>query len=174
MTLREIIVRAMEIVGSVDIATDNADGNRLVSSARFICAECADRYADLVKTEEVFSTTGRILFSSLEKPIKRVFSVKKNDLAAKYQEDNEGITVDAPGRYVIEYGYFSTRKELDEEVEMPKNFGLDTLAYGTAAEYFFRAGFSDEAILYKNRYDNAVKNDLRKMRSGRLPFRGFV
>ena len=174
MTLREVVLKAMDFVGTVDVSTDNPDGNKLISSARFVCTECADRYSDIRDYFTAHTVDGSILFSGFPHDVKTVLSVKKDDKNVPFSVSPTGIFVKQPGTYVIEYRYFSTIGGLDETMNVPKNFGLDTLAIGAAAEYFFRNGFSEESIVYKNRYDNAVKNDLRTIKAGRLPIRRFV
>lgn len=174
MTLREILTRAMEIVGTVDLTTNNEEKTRLVACGNFILSECADRYSDMRAKEDVTVEDGTILFSSLNKPIKKVLSIKKNGFDVPYTLFNSYCTVEETGTVTIEYAYYFTRKELDQTLDLPTCFGIDTLAIGTAAEYFFRNGFSDEAILYKNRYDYAVKNDLRTIKAGKTKARRFL
>ena len=174
MTLREVVLKTMDLVGTVDVSTDNPDGSKLISSAKFVCAECADRYSDARDYYTVTTEDGTISFAAFPRDVKSVLSVKKNGIDVPFIVGTTGLTVRNEGEYVVEYRYFCSIGGLDEEMDIPKNFGLDTLAVGAAAEYFFRNGFSEESIVYKNRYDNAVKNDLRTVKAGRLPYGRFV
>ena len=174
MTLREILTRATEIVGTVSFDPADSDGEQLISCARFVCAECADRYADLVARETVTSTEKRIPFSSLTHSVKRILSVKRNGRPVPFRQEIDGIGVDADGSYETEYAYFSERKNLDETLDLPAYFSIDALTFGTVAEYYLRNGFVEDSLLYKNRYDQAVRNDLRQKKAGYLPYRRFV
>ncbi|MBR1747157.1 MAG: hypothetical protein IJ735_02965, partial [Clostridia bacterium] len=166
--------RAQEIIGAVDLEMYTETRETLLSCARFVAAECADRYSDMRKVENVESVEKILPYASFEKPFKKLVSIKQDGKEVVGKLLDSGISVEKDGTYTVEYAYFSERKEQNEELDLPKNFGVDTLAVGVAAEYFFRNGFSDEAILYKGRYDNAVRNDLRTLRAGRLPNRRFV
>ena len=173
MTLRDIVVRAQEIVGQVDLTEGSPEREKLISAARFILAELAG-YADLIETETVYTSDKTIEYDDLGRSVKRILSVSIGSQKVPFMMKEREFTVPKEGTYEVEYTYYPERKEWDEEVELAPFFGLDEVATGVAAEYFFKNGFTEEAILYKNRYDVAVKNALRVKKSGRLPYRRFV
>ena len=78
------------------------------------------------------------------------------------------------GSAEVEYLFHPGTLEADDEVILPPQFSEYVMAIGVASEYYYRLGYIEEAEFYKARFDNAVYNLSRRLKSFRIPPRRFV
>ena len=91
------------------------------------------------------------------------FSLSSYDLTVKY-----GLI------YSIEYSYLPKNYGLSDTVgDFEKNVTMGILAYGVLAEFCLTEARFDEAVMWHERYVNAV-NQLQKPKNARIKGRTFV
>lgn len=178
MTLKDILKKAKEIIGDenidLDAETDTPERARLISSANMIYEELTEEYVHLKHSEKLIVTDGRIYYTEFTKPVKDVMRVRKNGVAVPYELYPLYLKCDTDGEVTVNYVYHAPTLTLTSNVELPPTFSDAALASGIASEYFYRSGLYDEAVFYKNRYDNTVLNLTRKRSPIIVKYRRFI
>lgn len=178
MVLSDIINKAILILGleeEVSVGTPSPKLTRLTDCANMILGELTQEYIHLKNTETLRFADGRAYYGAFSKNVREILSVR----AGKCKKDFtmyplyvlcEGLDGSAEVTYLYHLGALP----LEGAVELPPQYTVYTLATGTVAEYCYRAGMADEAMFYKNRYETAVVNLSRRLRSASLPARRLV
>lgn len=181
MTLKDALKKALEIIGDDDIDLDSdseptANTKKLISCGNMIYSELTEEYVFLRREETVTATDGKIVLSGLEKPLKEVVRIKRNDKNIPYRLFPSYIRLGGrvSGEFTLVYTYHGGELGLDDELLLPTSFTAAALATGIASEYFYRSGLIDEALFYKNRYDNTVLNLTRKRNTAAIVYRRFI
>lgn len=122
--------------------------------------EIVTEYLPILYTQTVSVQDGVVNFSSLAKPISGICSVKDEDGAQiNYLQSADHINVNAK-QVQITYQIVPDKFEFGDEVKVI--FPDRLLAYGTAREYLFMQGLSEEALMYEKRFKDALINFVRK------------
>jgi len=179
MTLKDALKKALEIIGEeIDLeAAGEPTGSlkKLISCGNMIYGELTEEYVFLKRSEDIAVTDGKIKFSDLSKPFKEVIRIKIDGVNVPYRVCDDGITVGKKAAIVtVIYTYHASPLKLTDEMILPPTFTAGSIASGIASEYFYRTGLIDEALFYKNRYDNTVLNLTRKRRPGQVVYRRFI
>lgn len=177
MTLKDILKAALEIIGDEDIDPEESSKKLdvLISCANMIYTELTDEYAELRHKETVSAPDGTIAFGDLAKNCKSVVRVTKNGIKVPFKVFPAYIECGTGGELCVEYIYHPEQlASVNDEVVLPPEYTARSLSSGVASEYFYRTGLAEEALFYKNRYDNTVLNLSRKRNSFRLKNRRFI
>lgn len=131
--------------------------------------EIVTEYLPILFTETVETDGGILNFSSLSKPISGIIAVKDEggkDLS--YSQSADHIEVNST-KVQITYQIVPEKFNFgdEEKVIFPERL----LAYGTAREYLFMQGLSEEALLYEKRFKDALISFVRKKSLLTLPKR---
>lgn len=178
MTLKDALKKALEIIGEeIDLDAEEPDGKlkKLISCGNMIYGELTEEYVFLRHVEEVAGRDGKIDFADLSKPLKEVIRIKVGDRNIPYTalKGYAIVGVSSP-KYTVLYSYHAEELDIDDEMLLPDTFTPSAIATGIASEYFYRSGLYDEALFYKNRYDNTVLNLTRKRHTGVVTYRRFI
>lgn len=181
MTLKDALKKALEIIGDDDIDLDTTDtpaGNlkKLISCGNMIYGELTEEYAFLRNEEEVNFVDGKFAVSNLQKPLKEIIRIKNHDRNIPYKLFPSYIELGGKisGNFTVIYTYHASELGLNDALVLPQSFTAASVAAGIASEYFYRSGLIDEALFYKNRYDNTVLNLTRKRLPGAIYYRRFI
>lgn len=143
--------------------------SKLVSCANLTYEEIVTEYLPILCTQSLQTSNGKILFSSLSKPICGIVSVKDNignDI--KYQLSADHISLE-DGKVEITYQTIPESLSLGSVVSVI--FPERLLAYGIAREYLFLQDQSEAALAYEKRFKDALTNFVRKKSKLLLPRR---
>ncbi len=178
MILKDVLKKASEIIGDknidLDAEADTPERERLISSANMIYEELTEEYVHLKYSEVLTVTDGRIYYSEFSKPVKDVMRIRKNGVSVPFELYPLYVKCDAEGAVTVSYVYHAPELTLTSDVELPPQYSESALATGIASEYFYRSGLYDEAVFYKNRYDNTVLNLSRKRNPVVVKYRRFI
>lgn len=177
MKINEVIKLSCDFLGLGELKSEldaggeieNEKLSRLLTCLNLAYEEIVTEYLPILTTEKVGVLGGKVLYSSLSKPISGISCVKnENGEEICYQVSADHIDIDAKSAEIT-YQIMPEKCEFGEEVNVL--FPERLLAYGTAREYLFIEGMSDEAILYERRFKEALVNFVRKKSIARLPKR---
>lgn len=177
MILRDVINRVIQIAGlesEVSVDTPGAKLNKLIDCANMIYSELTLEYVHLKTKEDILFENGRAYYGSFSKNVREVLAVRQNGVKKPFTMYPLYVEADIEGAGEVTYHYYLGELSLIDELTLPPQFNEYVVATGVASEYFYRTGLVDEAVFYKNRYDNAVTNLSRRLKSVNLPKRRFV
>lgn len=176
MIFKDILVKAAEIIGDSDFDFEEPETKteKLISCGKMIYAELCEEYVHLKHKETLNVTDGRIYYSDFTKDVKDVMTVKKNETVLPFTLYPLFLAVATEGDAEVSYVYHPEEPTLEDELDLPPTFTASILAVGVASEYFYRSGLIDEAVFYKNRYDNSLLNLTRKRGYVKLKYRRFI
>lgn len=176
MLLTEVLQKTIEIIGDTDISLneESPKRKRLIACANMIYHELTTQYTHLKHQELLDFENGKLYFSLFSEKVLDVLSVKKNGVNIDFKIYPLYVQAEINGKCQVDYLYYSQELDLDDQMILPPQYTAFVVANGIASEYFYRSGFTDEAIFYKNRYDTAILNLSRKRQGVMLKQRRFV
>lgn len=177
MKLSEILTRAAAIIGldDVSVSVPSVTLTKLTDCANTVYSELVLEHIPLKNKEDITFTGGKAFYSDFRYRVREVLSVKVRGVKTPFvmyptYVESEG----AEGSAEVEYLFHPGTLEADDEVILPPQFSEYVMAIGVASEYYYRLGYIEEAEFYKARFDNAVYNLSRRLKSFRIPPRRFV
>ena len=174
MNKKEITQKTLEIVGG-DYENKDYDIKRMTSSIDMILTQIVEEYSPIKVCESLVPENGKILFSRFKRPVREILSVKVNGNRIPYVTETDGITVKTDEPTEIKYHSRAIIPDSDEEeIVLDPGINSTAVSYGVASEYYMRGGLTEEAVFYKNRYDNSIVNLTRKTLSFCLKKRRFI
>lgn len=185
MTVKEIIDATANVVGRKDVSEylNNAKKesedtlltvNKLVSLLNMILSELAGTFIPMIKSENVFVNNGRVYFTDLScKALEILRVLSPNGREINYKQTAEFISVSAD-KVIIEYSFVPPTYDLTSTIGYTeREVSKSTLIYGLCAEYCVCTGAFDEAVLWHDRYVEAVK-ETRKVKNSKIKGRCWV
>ncbi len=179
MTIKEIIDATANVVGRKDVSEYLNLGkegsedtlltvNKLVGLLNMIISELAGTFIPMIKSESVSAKNGRIYFTDLScKALEILKVLLPNGTELNYSQNAEFISVPADN-VIIEYSYVPPAYDLTSTIGYTeKEISKSTLIYGLCAEYCICTGAFDEAVLWHDRYVDAVK-ETRKVKNSKI------
>lgn len=142
---------------------------KLLRCANLAYEEIVTEYIPILNTETLSVNEGKILFSSLAKPICGIVSVRDesgNDI--KYTLSADHISLSAASAQIT---YQTIPAQLALGAEPSVLFPERLLAYGIAREYLFLQDQSEAALIYEKRFKDALTSFVRKKSKLLLPRR---
>lgn len=148
---------------------------QLLLCFNLIYNEIARDYMPLMQKEEIEFVDDKFEYSNLQKVLLDVISLKTiNGRNIKYKMYPSFISAKAT-QTVIEYAYEPDTLTIIDEIA---NFGgripARVFAYGIAMEYSFLSSQSTEALIWEQRYKEALLVIMRKKSEIKLPFRRWI
>lgn len=176
MIFKDILVKAAEIIGDsdIDFTAPEEKTEKLISCGKMIYTELTEEYVHLKHKEMLPVNDGRIYYSEFTKAVKDVMKIKKDGVICPFTLYPLFVAVEEEGDVEVSYVYHAEEPALEEELDLPPIFTSSVLSVGVASEYFYRSGLIDEAVFYKNRYDNSLLNLTRKRGYVKLRYRRFI
>lgn len=68
------------------------------------------------------------------------------------------------GEYTISYSYIPKCDELSDEVPLDTEITSKIISYGTASEYCLFCGRYEEALIYKEKYKEALRRAIKEIK----------
>lgn len=165
MTVKQVICRAMRLVGRDDAADaiENTDDTELsdeysrlcrafLTYLNSVCDELSRRYFPLTAEEELSFSDGTAPLSSLTySPVKiRTVTVDKKPIA--WHISGGYLYADAEKAEVV-YEYVPAEFSASDDFENPFTcIGESVLEYGMAAEHFLVIGEAQASLVWENKY----------------------
>lgn len=147
----------------------------LLQCLNLVYGEITTDYLPLTFKEKVVFEKGKLEFSSLTKTATSVVALKnalgKSIRFKVFPELIEAKTTNAE----IEYHFEPEQLELNSEIYLfGQRIPARVFAFGVAMEHFFMQTQSTEALIWENRYKNALLGLVRKKHNITLPARRWV
>lgn len=163
--------------GEVDPTNDQTkEIEHLVRCLNLVLSEISSDYIPLLKTEEIVSTDGRVLFSQFPKNVLDIYKiVNKFNLTQQFKTFSTYLET-APGELKITYSFEPEKlSQLDDSIEdFSQKVGERIIAYGVAMEYCFICGLHDDASIWEKRFKDGLLIAARKKSTIRLPKRRWI
>lgn len=176
MKLRDILIKSLDIISDdeIDLDIQSKKLTKLISCGNMIYQEIVEQYMPLKIKETLKFKDGVLLYSDFSENVKDILSIRKNGENLNFTLYPSYVYCDLDGTAEVKYIFHPKEAELTDELVLLPQFTPNIIAMGVASEFFYRSGLLDEAIFYKNRYDNAVLNLTRKRSSIQLKARSNV
>ena len=146
----------------------------LLSAYNAVADEIARDFIKLTRSEVFTVTGGEIKFNKFSDNPLKIISVKGADgnaVAAKIYPDK--IATDA-GEITVEYVYAPAARELNDECDFSHTeIGARALGLGVAAEYALISGMYEQAVIYNEKFIDAMKNALFKRKKPKIKGRAW-
>ena len=176
MILKDVLEKAKGIIcdDEINLEEESKKRKKLIDCANSIYRELTEQYIELKTKEKLTVENDKIYYSAFTKKVKDVISIEKDGQKVVFKLLPTYLECVEKGEVEVKYVYNCDELELDDEIILPPPYTDNMLALGIASEYFFRSGLSDEALFYKNRYDNALINMSRRRNGFVLKARNFL
>lgn len=133
----------------------------LLTAYNAVADEIARDFIKLTRSESFCVTGGEVRYSKFSDNPLKILSVKGangNAVTAKIYPDK--ILTDA-GEITVEYLYSPSARKIDDESDFTYTvIGERTVGYGVAAEYALMRGMYEQAVIYNEKFVDALKNAL--------------
>lgn len=144
--------------------SEELDLRKLLKGLNQVYTEVCLAYFPLVKVENVNVVDGEFALSDLTKTILDIISIQdSNGNHVKYTQKLGGINMSSETRTAeITYTYFPPKLGLEDEIIMPTaKFVQDTLVFGTVAEYYLLVEDFLRANVWRDKFEDGIKNACR-------------
>ena len=175
MKLKDIVKHAAvylgleKVIGYVESGSYSDDGDALTGvdvltrCANLVLNELACAYVPMIKTENLTLNGDRAYYSSLSDAPRRILCVKdvlNNDV--KYETFAEYMKTE-PNAATVKYEYFPPNYDLSDTVGYDESqLPARVISYGVAAEYSLTVKAFDESLMWRDRFENALKQTNRQ------------
>ena len=177
MNLSEILTRAAAIIGLDEdsLGEQSATLTKLTDCANTIYNELILEHIPLRNKETIAFAGGKAYYEDFAYRVREILAVRACGTKVPFVMYPAYVEAgELDGEAEVKYLYHLGTLGADDEVILPPQFTEYVMAIGVASEYYYRLGYIEEAELYKARFDNAVSNLTRRLKSFRLPGRRFV
>ena len=168
MTVKDIIqtmatqIGRDDIVACLDDSTSASEDalktvDRLVKLCNLVINELATSFIPMRITDKLIAQNGKIFYDKLSNNPYEILSVyDKNGVNAMGKVYSKFVTVSSDEVYV-EYSCFPPEYALEDEIGYTEaQVGKRILAYGLSAEYAISEGCFKDAVMWHDRYADAV------------------
>jgi len=176
MILKDVLEKAKGIIcdDEINLEEDSKKRKKLIDCASLIYRELTEQYIELKTKEKLYVENDKIYYSAFSKKVKDIINISKDGQKVGFKLLPTYLECVEKGEVEIKYVYNTDELELTDEIILPPPYTDNMLSMGIASEYFFRSGLIDEALFYKNRYDNALINMSRRRNGFILKERSFL
>lgn len=177
MKLSDILTRAAAIIGleGFSVTEESSALTKLCDCANTIYSELVLEHIPLKNKEAVEFSGGKAQYSDFTYRVREILCVRAYGAKIPFVMYPTYVEAgDFSGTGEVEYLFHLGTLAPDDDVILPPQFTEYVMAIGVASEYYYRLGYIEEAEFYKARFDNAVGNLTRRLKSFRLPPRRFV
>ena len=186
MTVKEIIKSACALVGREDVVkylNDNSVTvgedtlptlNVMVSLLNIVIGELSGTFIPMIKLERVSAKNKRVYYADLlERCLKVIAVYDDSGNKINYAHTPEYMDVFADN-VQVEYQFIPPNYDLESEIGYTDaDISASALAFGLCAEYSISKGSFDQAVMWHERYVDAVSAK-RKLKNGTVKQRSFV
>lgn len=187
MTVKDIIKLVCDFVGerellaklnsSEDVTYTEREQEKLDLMQRcfnLVNQEIASDYLPFLTKEEIDVDNSILSFSSLQKTLINVYSVKNGfGRVLKYENFSNYIQIFGHARSIT-YSFLPDDKGLEEQVEMYNGLSGRIYAYGIASEFLLVDGISEDAEIWENRFKESLFVLSRRRGEHILPARSWT
>lgn len=147
---------------------------KLIGYYNITVSELSDEYFPLVERENMKSQDGRFYYKNFKKVPLEIKSVTSGNIPVTFKVYPTYFTAE-PGDVEVTYAYrYENKKNLDDICEY---FGTSIseriIAEGVVSEWLMNDGMFEEAVMWRTRYVNSLKNCLVKRKVGKIKPRGW-
>lgn len=161
--------------GDEDLPTDQNTIDLMMVALNNVISEIAEEYIPFLYSETVDCDGQTIAYSTLSRPVREIIKVKHGKKKLGFCTFSEGVRLGEGicGKVEVVYSYIPQRVNWMEDITLPPEISLRTLAYGVAGEFALISARYEECVNYDTRFINAINSARRKKREKRLPLRGW-
>ncbi len=184
MTIKDIIIASATAIGREDIVeylnekNDSEELAKVVDKmtrlANLVINELACSFIPMVTSERLKAENGRVYYTSLKNnPLQILAVINDNGGNSLGEIFSHFITV--KDEYVtVEYSCFPPEYELNDEIDYRENqISKRALSYGLSAEFAISEGCFKDAVLWHDRYADAVYSSC-KLKNAQIKKRAWV
>lgn len=169
MLVSEVMKRSAKMLGLIEVekeidarqsdsgenaAERSADFQKLLNAVSVTAEEVAEEYVPLKAREYAAAEDGMIKFSALERPFKKLYSVKDElGMNVRHVRLDQGILIRQAGAYIT-YSYETEQIEPDSQIVL--GVPLRIFCYGVMAEYYLQGFRYAEANMYHKRFEESA------------------
>ena len=180
MSVKNIIQKVLKLLGKDEIIASMNAGDVLVGDMavevdgyveclNIVRNEIASEFIPNVKVERVKANNGRVDFSSLSSEVIEILSVK--DLFGNTLTFDVFDSYLTTSNLAVEIKYNASPEELSLKSDFSSTIPARIFVYGVIRESFFSQGLYEDAIVYEERFKNALQSLARKKSETVLPRR---
>lgn len=186
MTVKEVIIETLRLVGREDVADAVSAGGQLdeemtrlkrafITYLNAVLDELARGYFPLDYVEDMSAEDGRYAFTAFSKPPLKIRKVICGDKKVRWRLSPDALVADSP-EITVTYEYAPSALSEDDEFSYPVfAVGERLVSYGMAAEYYLVMGDASASELWENRYRSEIELLLSHSNvRGRIPPRRWI
>ncbi len=174
MTIGDILFYVADVSGRQDLKEkikrnevdfEDEEVERILSCYNLLVCELCEEIEPLIFSEDLQSQDGKFYYKDFQFKPTKILSVFENGKKIKFENLFTHLKVDAKEITVTYERAPKKPTELLEESEYSDVFSLRVLGSGVLAEYLLTIGLFDEAIVWRSRFEDAIKKyTLKKKR----------
>ena len=153
----------------------NKDLQLLNRCANLVYKEVACDYLPLVRKQTFETSNGAISYADFDKVLQDVKEIRDAyGKSVKFYVLPDGLET-VSGTVCVKYAYVPSDCGFFEELDYKSGkIGERVFAYGTAAEYCMISGLYEDALIWEQRYKDALLSCVSKKSEIRIPARRWV
>ncbi len=166
MTIGDILFYVADVCGREELKEkikrkevdfEDSEVEKILSCYSLLVGELCDEIEPLVSFQELESDDGNFYYENFEFRPTKILKVEENGVNKKFQNLLTHLKTDAKKITVTYERAPKKPTALEDECEFSNVFSLRVLGSGLVAEYFLTIGLFDEAIVWRNRFEDAIK-----------------
>lgn len=162
----ENVTETTENVQTVELSSETEyQINMLLENINNVLEDIATNYIPLKMIENIDVSNNSFNLNNLSKNVNKVIRITKDGMRVNFFACNDMLKTEN-GNLEITYSYIPNPKTLDDEIE---NFygkvGVLTYAYGVASEYCLINEDYEQAMMWDDKFKNALLNSNRPIKN---------
>lgn len=147
---------------------------KLIGYYNVTISELSDEYFPLLTGEELKSSDGKFYYDKLKKVPLEIKSVSSGNAPVSFEVYPTYFTAEKNDVYVT-YAYkYENKTDVSQECEYTDTVVSERIiAEGVVSEWLMNDGMFEEAVMWRDRYVNSLKNCLIKRKVGKIKPRGW-
>ncbi len=177
-------VKVLELVADLldmekEIVSENSSDEKtlrlMVVALNNVISEIAEEYIPFIKSEKVVLLGGSIPYTAFSTSPQEIIKVKRGRKSLAFCSFANEIKLSAEdGEVEVVYSYIPEKCSFGDNIALPPELSLRTLAYGVAGEFALMSARYEECVNYDNRFISAVSSAKRRKKERKLPYRGWI
>lgn len=149
--------------------------DKLLYALNLVVVEILSEYVEVVTEENIVFENNLFDISCLANDLNRVHNIVKNNKKIDFKLLADKIKAQVDGEVAITYSYYPKKLVVTDSLNfLNSKISLKTLALGVASEYCFINGFFDDAKIWEERFEKALKGNLKMLGKVNLPNRRWI
>lgn len=140
----------------------NEDINNLTNLSNLVISELSSCYIDMVASQYISPANGKILYTNLSRNVLEILEIlDENGEKMPFKTEGEYVSVGSRAR-LVKYKYYPSIYGLEEKIGYSeKDVPSVLITYGLCAEYCIFEGRFEEAVMWRKRFTDSLKNFIK-------------